>query len=52
MSALNNDPRCAYATRRQLFAVLARFRAWADEGLSDREISEAIRQVQAQRGLR
>ena len=49
---LSADPRCIYTTRRQLFAVLARMRAWADEGLSDREITEAIQQVQRQRGAR
>ena len=52
MSTLNNDTRCAYTTRRQLFAVLARMRDWYREGLSDREVSEAIATVQRQRGLR
>ncbi len=45
MNTLNNDPRCVYRTRRELFAVLACYRQWMREGLTDVEISAAMRTV-------
>lgn len=47
---LSNDPQCVYRTRRELFAVLARMRAWAAEGLSDTEISAEIARVRFHNG--
>jgi hypothetical protein len=39
---LSNDPRACYHSRKELFALLAQMRTWADRGLRDTEISKAI----------
>jgi len=40
---LNNDPRCAYTTRKGLFALLAQYRRWMAEAKSDVEMTARIR---------
>jgi hypothetical protein len=34
-----------WRTRRELFAILARYREWMQQGLSDTQVTAAMRQV-------